>query len=240
MRKTILFLAILAICGGSAFSQTTEPTTNNTDNPTNSQWTIGAAVGVTLNVHDAGVGYMKAFSYTPYFGIGADLKVRYNVTNWLACRSGFYIMGKNYVLMHEKVDNIDAYGTLAANNYIGIPLMADISIGNKVKWNFLLGGYAGYWASARRKGTSIPILEAEGHEMLTEHDYQFNSVRDNRFDAGIVAGVGLAIPCSSKIDIDVEMLYYHGLTDVQKVYMREHNPRYNSTVDLNVGVSYHF
>ena len=116
MRKTILFLAILAICGGSAFSQTTEPITNNTDNPTNSQWTIGASVGVTLNVHDAGVGYMKAFSYTPYFGIGADLKVRYNVTNWLACRSGFYIMGKNYVLMHEKVDNIDAYGTLAANN----------------------------------------------------------------------------------------------------------------------------
>ena len=102
MRKTILFLAILAICGGSAFSQTTEPITNNTDNPTNSQWTIGASVGVTLNVHDAGVGYMKAFSYTPYFGIGADLKVRYNVTNWLACRSGFYIMGKNYVLMHEK------------------------------------------------------------------------------------------------------------------------------------------
>jgi len=43
---------------------------------------------------------------------------------------------------------------------------------------------------------------------------------------------------AKKIDVSVDMHWYYGLTDVQKNYMTNLNPRYNTTRAIQVGISY--
>jgi hypothetical protein len=68
-----------------------------------------------------------------------------------------------------------------------------------------------------------------------DEDVPFNSERDNRFEAGLLAGVGLAYelaPCG----LFVTARYHYGLTDLQKDYQKNLVARYNNTLTLQAGV----
>lgn len=245
MKQITIFLATLLLVVGSLSAQvaTASPQPANDSvshlNPTFPQWSIGAAVGLDLNVPVAGVAYMNEVSYVPQFGFGFALSVAYRPCKWFAVRSGLNLMDKNYFYMHKVTldENDGTLGTLTSCKYLDLPVMADFSIGKKVRWHFLLGGYVGYWLSGHRMGTSFPLLNVDFSGFVDE-PYPFNSVRDNRFDAGLIYGPALSITCSRRVDINIELLFLHGLTDVQKNYMMQLNPHYNTTALLQTGVTF--
>ena len=103
---------------------------------------------------------------------------------------------------------------------------------------FFLGGYLGYWINGHIIGSEIPFLSLNDEGV--NNDYEFDSRRDNRFEAGLAYGLGLAIPLSNRLEMDIDLITHYGLTDMQKKYMRQQNPRYNTTTMLQLGLAYNF
>jgi len=249
MKKQYLLLLVLLSLSTGLFAQT--PSTNVQQpagsgqgvEAVNGKWTVGVSAAAALNVHESGLAYMKNYSYIPQLGVSYGVDVRYQPFKWLWLRTGIYRTPKNYVL--NQADTIYfnnspleiARGELARNMYLNVPFMADLSIGKKVRYHLFLGGYVGYWYGGSRMGSAMPLMLASGSAIYDEH-YAFDKRCDNRFEAGLNYGLGLSIPCFSHFGIDVNMLWYYGLTDMQKNTTRQHIPHYNTTFLLQAGITY--
>ena len=61
---------------------------------------------------------------------------------------------------------------------------------------------------------------------------EFDDDRDQRWDCGLVAGVGLEYRFANRWAAQVEARYYHSTT------MKDY--RYNSTIAIQAGVNYKF
>ena len=243
MKHRIIIFAVLLLAGGCLSAQNNGTAAAKADGdtlaaPTFPRWSIGAGIGLNINVPDVETAYMTNVVYNPSFGLGANLSVAYQPYKWLAVRSGIHFVPKNYTYLHSiTVENQE--GSLGSNtncNYLDVPVMADFSIGGKVRWHLFLGGYVGYWLNGNRNGAAIPLGNRNDDGSFAEN-YVFNSTRDNRFDAGIIYGTGLGIACSRVVDINIDLLNLYGLTDVQKNYMMQLNPHYNTTFVLQAGVT---
>ena len=73
-----------------------------------------------------------------------------------------------------------------------------------------------------------------------DETWEFDSKRDNRFDAGLIAGAGITLELYRGLSLFAEGRYYYGLTDMQKQYMTFMVPHYNSTLAIQGGISYTF
>lgn len=243
MKHRIIIFAVLLLAGGCLSAQNTEstaiPDNNGSTTASFSKWSVGATVGVDINVPIVGVAYMTDVEYGPRLGFGYGLNVAYRPFKWLAIRSGLNLLDKDYAFTHtiSLGENQATLVNLTSCKYLDLPVMADFSVGKKVRWHLLFGGYIGYWLSGSRMGNTIPLMIVNDPGLVTE-DYPFNSVRDNRFDAGLIYGPAMSIACSRVVDINIELLFFHGLTDVQKNYMMQLNPHYNTTTLLQAGVTF--
>ena len=185
---------------------------------------------------------MKSLSYGSFIGGSYGVNVRYNPYRWLSFRVGAQRVAKNYSVTRTlpgEDGETPTYGSLIYNTFWDVPVWADLSIGRKVRWHLFLGAYVGFWSKSSVKGTALPLSTVD-LDLSFNESYTFDNTRDNRFDAGLNYGLGLSIPCSQHFGIDVEALWYYGLTDLQKPYMRELNPMYNTTILLQVGANYRF
>lgn len=133
---------------------------------------------------------------------------------------GFLVIGKGLfrfqpeLLYVQKGVTVDSTGTLAyargTYNYLELPLTARIVIGiNKVNVYFNVGGYAGYWLNGKTT-TYAPNIQTASYETTTE-TYTFHDDYDNRFDAGLVFGVGVKV-----LFFFVEGRYSMGLVNSRK------------------------
>ena len=243
--KYFLFLAFLIGAGclsaQNVNASVAAPVDGDTDPlvTTFPQWAVGATIFADINSPSVGVAYMKDVTYGPQLGWGYAPNVAYRPNKWFAVRSGLYMMDKNYSFLHtlNMMEDSPTTGTNIKCKYLDMPLMVDFSVGRKVRWHLFLGGYVGYWMSGRRSGSAIPLSVSE-YSGLVDEDYPFNSIRDNRFDAGLIYGPGMSIACSRFVDINIELLFFYGLTDVQKDYMMQLNPHYNTTTLLQAGVTF--
>ena len=246
MKKFYTFLLLALCAGGMAAQQESGGLSGQSGQdgveavPFNPKWAVGVGLSANFNFHDGGTAFMKDVEYNPFMGAGFSINATYRLYKWLAFRTGAIIMMKNYQWSNTVVinENSVTLTTLNLNNYVNFPVMADLSIGKKVRWHLFLGAYAGYWSRGHRLGVAIPLIVVD--EAIVDEEYAFDSRRDNRFDAGLVYGIGMSIPCSKRIEIDIEALTHYGLTDVQKKYMRQQNARYNTTTMLQLGVAYNF
>lgn len=243
MKHRIIIFAVFLLAGGCLSAQNNGTAAAKADGdtlaaPTFPRWSVGAGIGLNINVPDVETAYMTNVAYIPSFGLGANLSVAYQPYKWLAVRSGIHFIPKNYAYHHSiTVENENAILGCNSNcNYLDVPVMADFSIGGKVRWHLFLGGYVGFWLNGSRNGVAIPLGNRNNDGSYAE-DYVFNSTRDNRFDAGIIFGTGLGIACSRVVDINIDLLNLYGLTDVQKNYMMQLNPHYNTTFVLQAGVT---
>lgn len=249
MKKNyLLLLTLLAVSTGLS-AQTSNTNVNKKSGDAtasetiNGKWTIGVDVGATVTNHDASTAYMKTYSYVPQLGTSFGVDVRYQPYKWLAFRTGIHRIAKNYAFVQVDSININnvievaGRGELAKNWYLDVPFMADLSIGNKVRYHLFLGGYVGYWYGGSRNGNAQPLM-TDRAMYLYDESYTFDKARDNRFEAGLAYGLGLSIPCSAHFGIDVNMHMYYGLTDTQKNNTRQHIPHYNTTFLLQVGATY--
>ena len=207
------------------------------------KWAIGISAAPTINTHVSSLAYMKNYTYVPQLSMSYGVDVRYQPYKWLGVRTGIYRIPKNYVLNQSDTIKMGdnplefARGELSRNMYVNVPFMADLSVGKKVRYHLFLGGYVGYWYGGSIMGSAMPLM-LTSESSIYEGDYVFDSRRDNRFEAGINYGLGLSIPCFSHFGIDVNMLWYYGLTDMQKNTTRQHIPHYNTTFLLQAGITY--
>ena len=129
--------------------------------------------------------------------------------------------------------------TVHTNNYLNLPVMAQLRWGKNLHLMAQGGFYLGGWLTAHREGESFSLDDlAYGDRQNSHFDeaIEFNPSRDNRFDAGWAYGFGAGFTIK-KIDVSLEARWYYALTDTQKNYMLFLNHRYNTTFALQGGVS---
>ena len=241
MKKNLfftLFLSLLSV----GFAQESDGTFRSTMFPSEavSRFSVGLFGGVDNNTHVVNVGYATDMKYTSMGGTTAGIAAVWHPTGWFALRADAAWVQKNYRLDRDSYYVSFVY-TESTNNYLSVPIAAEISFGRTFRLVTRLGVYAGYWLSGQRVGQNLSVSYLiSGDESYTyfDEEYSFDDERDNRFDAGLDFGVGLRLAIAKKIDLSVDLHWYYGLTDVQKNYMTNLNPRYNTTRALQFGVAY--
>lgn len=241
MKKTISLLVLLATMATASAQVSSETDAVQTTPSSMPGWSFGAHAMYSINVLEADVAYQKNVRYTAGDGIGVSLNATYNIKPWFAIRGGIEALPKNYVRFgsYDSVANTAAFKTEASNLYLNVPVMADFSIGGKLRFHARVGGYMGYWLSGHRKGVSLPLTVIDPKETF-DLPYEFDSRRDNRFDAGITGALAFSALCFNKIDLELALRLDYSLTDVQKHYTNYIYPRYNTTLLLTLGAAYKF
>lgn len=241
MKKPIILLILLATMASASAQVSSETETIQTAPTSLSGWSFGVQALYSINVLEADVAYQENVRYVAGDGLGFSLNATYNVQPWLAFRGAIEAMPKNYVRYgaYDATTNVAGLMTQAKNMYLNIPVVADFSIGGKLRFHARLGGYMGYWLTGRRQGISIPLTSVDP---ISEFDvpYEFDSRRDNRFDAGITSALAFSALCFNRIDLELALRLDYSLTDVQKQYTKYIHPRYNTTVLLTLGAAYKF
>jgi hypothetical protein len=118
--------------------------------------------------------------------------------------------------------------------------MAHFSVGNSRLRGFLnAGAFLGVWVDSHRHGKALEGLSDiwTGITNLYEfdEDVEFESIRDNLFDAGLLIGLGIQYEWEP-VTFFIEGRFNYGLTDLQKKYMYELLPRINDTFVITAGV----
>lgn len=203
---------------------------------------VGVFAGPDNNHHVIDIAYATDMKYTDLSGFTAGVGVGYHPTGWFSLRADVAMVQKNCRLDRDNRHLPFVY-TESTNNYLSVPVFAKLSLGRTFKMSGIFGGYVGYWLSGHREGQSLSVtylISGNQDDTFFDEDYTFNDTRDNRFDAGLVYGFAASCTIVKKIELSAEMRWYYGLTDVQKNYMSNLNPRYNTTRAIQFGVAYWF
>jgi hypothetical protein len=245
MLKRIVF--VLALClfaaAGLVWAQetgTSEP------KPVFHHLYVGLNAGYTNNtLYTSNSDSYYAFTeYRSGHGFTISIPVRYQFFSWLGVQLEPTFIQKNYSL-HRTGYYSPLYSEWT-NSFVDFPLMANLSLPVIPKLPQLrvfanAGGWLGVWAASHIKGTA-QTTTADAYDPATSYlyydydeDVEFDSRRDNRFDAGLIIGGGLQY--SLKIcTFNVECRYYYTLTDLQKGYMRDLVPQMNDAIVVQTGV----
>ena len=78
-------------------------------------------------------------------------------------------------------------------------------------------------------------MDLENYQTFDE-SYTFNTTKDNRFEWGGLAGVGLQYMPNKKYMVSLEARYQSTFSDQQKAYSENQTPRYNDTYSVLLGV----
>lgn len=203
-------------------------------------WSVGLFAGQASNNHIVNVAYAIDMKYSGLDGFTAGLTASRHFSGWFSLRADMAFVQKNYRLDRDG-NFVSFMYTEMTNNYVSLPVTAVISMGRSFRLNGFFGGYVGYWLSGHREGKSLSVpylIVGNEDDCYYDEAYEFSSERDNRFDAGLTYGFAVRCSIVQKIDLSAEMRWYYGLTDVQKKYMENLNPRYNTTRTLQFGLSY--
>lgn len=219
--------------------------------PASAQWKAGVTVGGTRNSLETTSGYFYDRTYHAAGGFTAGAVVQREFTNWLAVGGELVFLQKNYDTRRSLF-----YKPLyedVKNTFLNVPLYAQFSFGgNRLRGFLNAGAYLGAWLKSTREGTInyfYDELDPTGNiedieDFYGMYDYDepvaFDSRRDNRFDWGLLAGVGLRYQFAKRWEALAECRYYHGLSDLQKDYMLQQVARYNNTFSFSAGVLFRF
>lgn len=214
--------------------------------PSTAQWRVGLTAGYSRNTLSTDTGYAYDMRYEARDGFTVGIPVQYDFRDWFGLRADLVFVQKGQK-MHRS-DVYQAIQTDTRNNYLQLPVMASFSFGGKRVRGFLnAGGYVGGWLSSHREGVTMRLFSDEGVSqsgLITPNNvYEFDekapfdSRRDNRFEAGLVGGVGVSWRVAPRIELQAEGRCYYALTDMQKDYMKFRTPRYNTTFVVQVGCS---
>jgi hypothetical protein len=202
-------------------------------------WYFGISGGYTNNQLYTSTANRAFTTYENGDGFAAAIPVRYQVNSWFALQAEFQFVQKNYVW--ERTGPFSRIYSEVTNSFIDFPLMAQFSFGGQKLRGFVnAGGFLGVWVDSRRKGTErTTSVDYWNPDEIYYYDYDekmdFDTRRDNRFDAGLLLGGGVQYalkPCT----FFIEGRYNFGLTDLQKKYAYEMVPRINDTFVIQCGV----
>lgn len=189
-------------------------------------------------------GYAYDMRYEERGGFTVGIPVQYDFFDWLGVRAEVSFVQKGHKM--HRTDVWNKLHTDTRNNYLHVPVMARFSFGGQRVRGFLnAGGYIGGWLSSHRKGLAYRYFGdgsddnsgwiTPGNSYEFDEKVPFDSRRDNRFEAGLAGGIGVACRVAPRVEVEVEGRCYYALTDMQKAYMKFQTPRYNTTFVIQAG-----
>lgn len=211
------------------------------------QWKVGVTAGYDCNHYNIDTQYAYDLNFSDRSGVSVGVLGEYGLNDWFGLRAEFVYLQKGY-----KMDRLyNGTSQHRRDHYLELPIMARFSFGSQKIRGFLhAGGYVGYWNDSRVKGIERSLtydpdkqIEYEEANELYAYNrpYAFESRRDNRFDAGLVGGVGVSYRVMPKLEVEVEGRSYYALTSTTKDYMKHtKQPQYNTTFTIQAGVKYCF
>jgi len=207
-------------------------------------WYIGVEGAYAYNTLSSSTGYRRDMEYKGGNGFEVGIPVRFAIFQWLAVQSGVQFIQKNYSLVRTSDVNVYYKWT---NSFLEFPLLAQGSFGfgsGKLRLFASAGVELGVWLVQHEKG-SFNIVEVPGYgdprnggSYYGTYDLtaDWDGKKDNRFDAALLAGLGVQYnfkPCTAYI----EGRFYYGLTDLEKKYQQKDQvPHRNDTVVVSAGV----
>lgn len=199
------------------------------------QWRVGATFGATSNHYRMDRQYMSDYRVNDRWGVTLGITGQYDFNSWLGVRADLNWTQKNHRMLRDRVQMDYKY----TNNYLQLPVMASFSFGGQKLRGFCnLGVYGGYWLTSNYDGVDYTTLNYTSYQVKGHVD--FNDDRDQRWDCGLVGGIGMEYRFAHHWGAQVEVRYYYSTTSVQKQYMSVKDYRYNSTLALQTGISYFF
>jgi len=210
------------------------------------QFSVGLQAGWNKNYLVTNNANRPFTYYNPLSSFTIGIPVQYKFNDWFSIAADPSFIQKNYRV--QRGDFFAGVYQDNTNNYLQLPLMGHFTFGGKRLRGFLNAGvYGAWWMNGTIKGTMANVLnQAEGaggssiynfsQSYSYQENYSFNKVKDNRFEFGWVAGLGLEYELGDKIKIFSEGRLLYSFTDQQKKYSLNQVPRYNTTVGLNAGV----
>jgi hypothetical protein len=215
----------------------------------NGKLLVGFEVGYDRNRILTDISGLAFTQYHPRSGYSFGVPMDYKLKTWLSLFSDPNFTRKNYQIARTEFFNgvQESY----INSYVQVPVAVRMSVGTG-RWRFFfsLGGYVGYWAFGRVKGSEPNILNPLDTAYSTSNPtsifginkahsynekYQFSGTRDNRWEFGWLAGLGASYDVNSVCRVFIEARITQSLSDQQKKYMINQVPRYNQTYGLNAG-----
>ena len=198
------------------------------------QWRLGVTAGADYNVYNMDLQYMSDYKLDGRWGATLGITGQYDVNSWLGVRADLNWSQKNYRQYRVVYSDVDYK---YRNDYLRLPVMASFNFGGKRLRGFChLGVYGGYWLSSHRNGTDYNHFAAKTTRF--DEKVEFNSSRDQRWDCGLVGGVGMEYHFAKKWVAQAEVRYYYSTTSATKQYMRNADYRYNSTTAIQLGINY--
>lgn len=211
---------------------------------------LGISGGINRNTLTTDEGYRAFTIHRPMNGFQIGLPLQYDIRDWLAVQVEPAYIKKNYELKRTEI--YSGIGQQFKNGYLQLPIMARFSFGGQQLKGFLnLGGYAAYWLNGRIKGTVLNIFDnvpdIENDQQIDNYSqynnlyrynekFSFDHRRDQRWEFGLLAGIGLEYRMSASYKVFIEGRYYYSLSDQQKNYMINQIPRYNNTLGVQIGI----
>lgn len=215
------------------------------------QFSVGLEGGYTRNYLQTNNANRDFTNYTPGNGFSIGIPVQYKLANWFAIAADPSYIQKNYLQQRSSFYS-GTYQT-STNTYLQLPIMAHFMFGGeRIQGFFNLGAYGGYWLTGNVKGRMPNVLNPVDSVTATNtfyyysspysynEKYTFDTRRDNRIEAGWVAGAGISYAITSKYSIFAEGRMMQSFTDMQKNYMVNQTPRYNNTYGANLGIMVSF
>ncbi|MDR0294916.1 MAG: PorT family protein [Prevotellaceae bacterium] len=191
---------------------------------------MGFSAGLAYNkLHTQSIRSLS--KYGAEAGFSLSVPMQYAVNEWLRLALDLSCIQKNYSWKHSTF----AYQT-TKNIYIQLPVMLRFSLGKKQFKVFAnVGGFGAYLVDRRLSGTVLNVFDMENAYSYNEQ-YEFDKHKDQRFELGLLAGLGVEYFFKEQYRFFVEARYYRGLTDLQKGnYMINQVPRYNDTYLFQMG-----
>jgi hypothetical protein len=250
--KRTLVLALFALMAGAVFAEVPDAAAPHGPErsgalarwrPEN-RWFIGIYGGYTNNtLYTGGAEHLEYFKkYEAGHGLTIALPLRFFVFNWAAVQAEPAFIAKNYTVRQtgEYAGALNLYDEYT-NSFVDFPLMLHFELpvmqsGVSVFANG--GGYAGFWAASHRKGRAITMTAVQTlADWAVDYDeyYAFDERYDNRFDAGLLLGLGVQYDFKP-VSVFVEWRYNYSLTDLHKQMQRNQVPSMNDTWTVHAGV----
>jgi hypothetical protein len=201
------------------------------------QTSVGLEAGISNNYLNTNISDRVSTVIDYSIGYTVNIPLQYKVKQWLYIEAIPGITQKNYSI--DRTDSFAGIYEKFTNSYLQIPLAVKLVYGKRLQAIGDLGIYGGYWLSSRVSGRIPNVFGEDSSGNLQEDNYnekyQFDSQKDNRFEFGWVAGIGVQYHINQKYMLIGSCRYYQSLTDHQKTYMINQVPGYNQAFTFVLG-----
>lgn len=202
------------------------------------QFSAGISAGFTATQSDKDPKQAYA-QYLPAGGFAIGIPLQYELSKRWAIRAEPGLFQKN--ISFERTGSYAGSWDKRYNSYVQLPLMVQYRTGEWRKFSGFaqVGLSAGYLVAARQEGAAPDIYDLIDTQnpdgthtswfRIKEYNgkYTFDSKKDQRFDIGAVAALGLNYHYNHRYTFYLEFRYSQSFNSYEKEYMNlQERPKY--------------